>query len=111
MAEAVVEHDVEQGVDVESIEYLDFEAPCTVLVQQFAIIFGIAVSTGASAPCARPAIAELHCLGCSARALVCGSHLDYIVGSPLVRCMSCHRGGVPKDVYEWHPLSNGATGG
>lgn len=92
------------GVDVESIEHLDFATPCTMRMQTLVLFFGIPIQSGPrEEPCPNPAVGVLRCQGCGRVKVACERHRDYVLTHPSIACV-CGRQGPGLMVYAFELL-------
>jgi hypothetical protein len=96
---------VDEKVDLEPIEHLDFEPACDIRVQSIVQIGLVQIPGPVTARCGQPAVVQMRCRGCSKIGLACAEHRDAVLGMPEIFCGTCRAKGAPLMVYEFTPLA------
>ncbi|MEX1078920.1 MAG: hypothetical protein WED09_07415 [Homoserinimonas sp.] len=89
-----------EDVDVESIEHLDFEVPCSLQVK---IVLLGAWLPGKPKKCEEPAVELITCRKCARTGTVCGPHGRWLRVAGNVSCQ-CGLSGAGVVVFGFKPL-------
>lgn len=99
--------DVDEQLEV--IEHLDFQIPCSIRTAMFLHIAGVALPMEVPNVCPEPAVAIVRCRVCSRAGYICAGHRSRLVAEPRVTCHACDASGAPLLMFEFNPLPSGGV--
>ncbi len=90
---------------IESIAHLDFNPPCSIVVQRGATVLGKWIPYEAKAsPCGKPAAFAIKCRKCGAVGWTCAEHAATIAATTAGVCSGCKAVGPGIVLFEFIPL-------
>jgi hypothetical protein len=90
------------GVDVDTIDHLDWGTPCTIGVT---VHLSLEPDAG---PCPNTAAWDMTCRRCAAATPICNDHKRVVEKSDLGACQRCKRSGRPRRIFTFFRIGGEA---